>query len=202
MNKPLLIGVTGGMGSGKSTVCRIFETLGTPVYYADDRGKALMVEDSKLVKQITAEFGSDSYTPTGQLNRGYLAEIVFPNSEQLEKLNSLVHPSVARDFENWVLNNQGHGYLLKEAALLYETGSYASLDATICVFASKKIRVQRVLLRDAQRKREQVEEIIERQTNDAARKKLSNYKVDNDGAKLLIPQVSSIHQKILQSTGH
>lgn len=202
MSKTLLIGVTGGIGSGKSTVCKIFEILGIPVYYADDRGKALMVEDPKLVEQIIAEFGQESYTTAGQLDRIYLAERVFPNPEKLEKLNSFVHPAVANDFEEWVLANQNKDYLLKEAALLYEIGAYKALDATICVMASKGVRTQRVLLRDEQRTIEQVEQIIERQTNDATRRKLSDYTVDNDGTKLLIPQVSSIHNKILQSTGH
>ena len=185
MRKPLLIGVTGGIGSGKSTVCKIFETLGIPVYYADDRGKVLMVEDPKLVKRIMTEFGQESYTSTGQLNRAYLAQIVFPNPERLEKLNSFVHPSVATDFEKWVLTNQDKDYLLKEAALLYEIGSYKALDATICVMASKDVRIQRVLLRDEQRTKEQVEQIIESQTNDATRRKLSDYRVEND--TLLLP---------------
>ena len=202
MNKPLLIGVTGGIGSGKSTVCKIFETLGVPVYYADDRGKTLMTEDPKLVEQIISEFGNESYADSGQLNRAYLAQMVFPNPEKLEKLNSFVHPSVANDFKKWVYVNQNKDYLLKEAALLYEIGSYKALDSTICVMASKGVRIQRVLLRDKQRTREQVEQILERQSDDATRRKLADYKVDNGGAKLLIPQVLSIHNKILQSASH
>lgn len=199
MSKPLLIGVTGGIGSGKSTVCKIFEALGISVYYADDRGKTLMVENPKLVEHIIAEFGRESYTNTGQLDRAHLAKMVFPNPERLEKLNSFVHPAVADDFEKWVFANQDKDYLLKEAALLYEIGSYKALDASICVMAPKGVRTQRVLLRDAQRTVEQVEQIIERQTNDVTRRKLSDYRVDNDGTKLLIPQVSNIHNNILQS---
>lgn len=202
MNKPLLIGVTGGIGSGKSTVCKIFETLGVPVYYADDRGKTLMTGDPELVEQIISEFGSESYTGSGELNRAYLAQMVFPNPEKLEKLNSFVHPSVANDFKQWVYANQNKDYLLKEAALLYEIGSYKALDSTISVMASKDVRTQRVLLRDEQRTLAQVEQILERQTNDATRRKLADYKVDNGGAKLLIPQVLSIHDKILGSASH
>jgi len=202
MNKPRLVGITGGIGSGKSTVCKIFEVLGVPIYYADDRGKQLLLEDKTLVIKVKSEFGNESYTADGQLNRSYLADIVFSNPTELEKLNGLVHPAVAKDFALWVQSKGEHPYVLKEAALLYETTSYKSMDDTICVYASKKTMIKRVLLRDLQRTSKQVEQIISQQTSDGVRKKLSTYAIQNDSDSLLIPQVLKVHKAILQSAGH
>lgn len=196
MNSPKLIGITGGIGSGKSTVCSIFEVLGVPVYYADDRGKFLLTNDQEIVKKVKTAFGESSYTDDGELNRSYLSELVFSNPEQLEKLNGLVHPAVGVDFKKWVKVNNKHPYILKEAALLFETSSYETLDKIICVFAPKKVRIERVLLRDTQRSLEQVERIIGQQTNDETRRKLSTYKIQNDTKSLLIPQVMKIHEAL------
>ena len=202
MSKPMLVGITGGIGSGKSTVCKIFEVLGVPVYYADDRGKALLTEDEVLIQQVKKEFGNESYSSKGVLNRQYLAQEVFSNSSRLEKLNALVHPAVAEDFKDWVALNSKSRYVLKEAALLYEIGPYKQLDATICVMASESIRKQRVLLRDQERTMEQIQQIMNKQTDDSTRKKLSDYIVKNDSKRLLIPQVNEIHQAILRSTSN
>lgn len=202
MNNPLLIGITGGIGSGKSTVCKIFEVLGVPIYYADDRGKQLLTENEMLVEQVKSEFGVQSYTSDGNLNRSYLADIVFSKPAKLEKLNSLVHPAVAQDFKVWVESKSDCPYVLKEAALLFETTSYKSLNEVICVYASKKTRIERVLLRDLQRTLEQVEQIMGQQTSDGVRKKLSTYAIQNDSDSLLIPQVMKVHKAILKSAGH
>ncbi len=202
MSKPLLIGITGGIGSGKSTVCKIFRSLNVPVYYADDRGKKLLTENDSLVSQVKSEFGHESYLESGELNRQYLAEKVFSNPEALEKLSQLVHPVVASDFKEWVSLNQSSPYLLKEAALLFETVSYKQLDRTICVLASEKVRLQRVLLRDPQRAKSQVENIMSQQTNDQERKGLSDYLIINESDEMLIPQVMKVHEKILELTGN
>lgn len=202
MNKPWLVGITGGIGSGKSTVCKIFEVLGVPIYYADEKAKQLLVEDEMLVGEIKSEFGAQCYTSDGQLNRSHLAEIVFPNPTELEKLNRLVHPAVAKDFALWSQSKENHSYVLKEAALLFETASYKSLDEIICVYASKKIRIERVLLRDLHRSLEQVEQILTQQTSDEVRKELSTYAIQNDSERLLIPQVLKAHKAILKSAGH
>lgn len=202
MNNPRLVGITGGIGSGKSTVCKIFEVLGVPIYYADDRGKQLLIENKVLVEEVKSEFGMQSYTTEGHLNRSYLADLVFSNAAKLEKLNSLVHPAVAQDFKIWVESKGDHPYVLKEAALLFETTSYKSLDEIICVYASKKTRVERVLLRDLQRTSEQVEQIMAQQTSDGVRKKLSTYAIQNDSDSLIIPQVMKVHDAILKSVGH
>lgn len=202
MNKPLLVGITGGIGSGKSTVSRIFESLDVPVYYADDRGKALLVEDPALIEQVKSTFGAESYAEHGSLNTSYLASEVFPNPKKLEVLNGLVHPAVARDFEMWANQHSNNPYLLKEAALLYEIGSYKQLDATLCVMAPKELRLERVLLRDPTRSRQQIMQIMERQTDDTVRKELADYLINNDGNKLLIPQVLNVHAKLLKSAGN
>lgn len=202
MNNPRLIGITGGIGSGKSTVCKIFDVLGVPIYYADNRGKQLLVENEVLVEQVKSEFGEQSYTSDGNLNRSYLADIVFSKPVKLEKLNSLVHPAVAQDFKTWLESKGDYPYVLKEAALLFETTSYKSLNEVICVYASKKTRIDRVLLRDLQRTLEQVEQIMDQQTSDGVRKKLSAYAIQNDSDSLLIPQVMKVHRAILKSAGY
>lgn len=197
MISPLLVGITGGIGSGKSTASKIFEILGIPVYYADDRGKLLMTEDQSLVASIRETFGPRSYFEDGTLNRAYLASEVFSNEERLAILNSLVHPAVAKDFEIWAKKYSQTPYLLKEAALLFEAGSYQQLDKTICVLAKRSVRIERILLRDEQRSVQEIEQIIDRQTSDGQRKKLSDFIINNDGDELLIPQVLSIHQELL-----
>ncbi|HCB47151.1 MAG TPA: dephospho-CoA kinase, partial [Algoriphagus sp.] len=138
--KPKLVGITGGIGSGKSTVAKIFEILGIPVYYADDKAKSLMNHDSELKEQIIQEFGEESYNSEGDLNRKYLASTVFSDPEKVKKINSLVHPAVGRDFETWA-SIQSTSYVLKEAALIFETGGEKKLDAVINVSSPLKIRV-------------------------------------------------------------
>ena len=196
MSKPLLVGVTGGIGSGKSMVCKILSSLGVPVYYADDRAKALYIEDEELKVVIIDLFGEESYV-NGQLNRAYLAERVFNDKDELAKMNALVHPAVAKDFEAFVERHADSQLILKEAALLYETGSYQSLDKTIAVLANKELRIKRVLLRDPQRSAEQVNGILEKQTSDNQRKKLADFIVRNDEQEMLIPQVMKIYNELL-----
>lgn len=189
MSKPLLIGLTGGIGSGKTTVSQVFASLKVPIYYADDRGKLLMTEDAELKGQITEVFGAESYDANGSLNRAYLAQKVFSDEEELQKLNAMVHPAVGRDFAAWVNNNLHELYLIKEAALIFEAGSYKQLDKVINVSATKEERLHRVLLRDMQRSREQILAIMEKQLSEGERKSRSDYQIDNNGKKMVIPQV-------------
>ena len=191
-NLLLRIGITGGIGSGKSTVARIFSLLGVPVYNADERAKWLMVHDENLISNIITQFGQDSYID-GQLNRQYLAEKVFKDELLVEKLNTLVHPAVASDFADWS-SNYSSGYVLKEAALLFETGSYNELDATILVASPIELRIKRIEKRDPQRSREQIENIISRQIAIDEALSLADYVIDNDDSKLLIPQVLGLHR--------
>ena len=147
MARPLQVGITGGIGSGKSTVAKIFNVLGIPVYDADSRAKALMNTDSILIEQIKKEFGDAAYT-NGQLDRKYLAQQVFGFPERLKKLNSFVHPRVAEDYSTWVQSHADKHYVLKEAALLFEAGSAAQLDTIIVVTAPEEVRIKRVMQRD------------------------------------------------------
>ena len=197
MNKPLLIGITGGIGSGKTTVAKVFKTLGVPVYYADDRAKQLMVQDQALVSDIKALFGEESYDPEAHLNRAYLTQRVFSDARELEKLNALVHPAVGRDFDNWVANHDNYPYLLKEAALIFETGSHKLLYKVVAVTAPVEERVKRVLLRDIHRSRQQVLAIMKQQLSESERKSRADFIIDNSGEVMVIPQVIALNHKFL-----
>lgn len=189
----LKIGITGGIGSGKTTVCQIFETLGIPIYYADARAKWLMSNDENLKSGILDLFGPEAYLDH-QLNRPFIAGIVFQDRSKLDQLNQLVHPAVAKDSLNWHLA-QTAPYTLKEAALLFESGSYQQLDQIIVVTAPKNIRIQRVM------KRDQVEEaaVVARMNNQMPENEkvaLANYIIYNDGKQALIPQVFKVDKAL------
>lgn len=196
---PLLVGITGGIGSGKSTVCKLFTLLGIPVYTADDRAKWLMSHEPQLKEKILASFGTESYTPNGELNRGYLAETVFSNPEKVAALNALVHPAVGKDFAEWV-GQQNAPYLIKEAALLFETGAAKELDYVINVSSPLRVRMARVLLRDPQRTEEQVNQIIDQQLPDEEKNELADFSIKNTDNKLLLPQVIALHEQLLRKT--
>ncbi|WP_436517989.1 dephospho-CoA kinase [Ekhidna sp. To15] len=193
MNKePLIVGVTGGIGSGKSTVCKVFETLGAITYYADDRAKWLMNNDDELKEKIKGLFGEQAYRE-GTLDRKHIASIAFKDQSILERLNQLVHPAVAKDVSQWVEENQQAPLLLKEAALLYETGSYKSLSKTILVTAPEVIRIRRVIQRDSHRSAEDVKAIIDKQMGDDEKITLADFVIDNDEKRSVIKQVMDIH---------
>lgn len=198
-SRPLLVGITGGIGSGKSTVCKLFSLLGAPIYSADDRAKWLMSHDPALKEKILSEFGSESYYATGELNRGYLAETVFSNPEKVASLNALVHPAVGKDFKQWV-SQQTAPYLLKEAALLFETGAAKELDYVINVSSPLRVRMARVLLRDPQRTEEQVNQIIDQQLPDEEKNERADFSIKNTDNKLLIPQVLEVHAQLCNAT--
>lgn len=197
MKKPLQIGITGGIGSGKSLVCRIFSLLNVPVYDADSRAKAIMTTDGILVSQITKEFGVLSYRAEGVLNREYLAQHVFNDSEKLKTLNALVHPRVTVDFEQW-LSEQQAPYVLKEAALLFEAKSNATLDKVIVVSAPENLRVARVLARDKHRTEQQVKDIIRNQLSEEEKLKRADYIIMNNESQPIIPQVLELHALFLE----
>jgi dephospho-CoA kinase len=192
---PLQIGITGGIGSGKSVVCRIFQTLGVPVYDADSRAKFLMTSDGILVSAIKKEFGSLSFSDDGTLNRMYLAETVFGDPERLEKLNALVHPAVARDYAEWVRIKKGVKYVIKEAALLFETGSYEHLDYTGLVVAPEELRINRIRKRDPQRTMDHIRQIMARQMPESEARKKADFVIVNDDAQPLLPQVLQLHHR-------
>lgn len=196
--QPKLVGITGGIGSGKSTVARIFTILGIPVYYADDRAKRLMAEDYELKTAISENFGKEAYDQNGVLNRDYLAKHVFADPEKVKTINALVHPAVKKDFEGWVAQ-QTTPYILKEAALLFETGSYKALDKTINVSSPLVTRMTRIMARDPHRSEEQIHQIIDKQLPDEDKNALADFVIKNTDNKLLIPQVLKIHEELLKA---
>ena len=197
MNKLIQIGITGGIGSGKSIVCNVFQLLGTPVYDADSRAKSLMTTDGILMSAIKKEFGVLSYNPDGSLNREFLAKQVFNNQERLGKLNEMVHPRVGVDYRNWLTQQITSNYVIKEAALIFEAGTCKELDKVVVVHASEELRIQRVLHRDPQRSAQQVKGIMNNQL--AAEEKLSraDYIIMNDEKQLVIPQIISLHRTFM-----
>ena len=195
MKRPFQVGITGGIGSGKSLVCRIFGLLGVPVYDADSHAKALMTTDGILISQIKKEFGDLSYHSDGSLNRAWLGERAFLNEEKLQKLNSFVHPRVAADYENWLRRYSEEPYVLKEAALLFESGSYRGLDKIIVVSAPEELRQNRVMQRDAHRTVEQFKGIVEKQMPEAEKSQRADYIIVNDDTSAVIPQVLKLHKE-------
>ena len=190
----LKVGLTGGIGSGKSTVARIFEVLGIPVYYADEAAKKLMNEEGELKEQILLLLGPDAYAG-GTLDRKYVAGLVFHDPAKLEKLNALVHPATIND-ANWWFKQQSSTYAIKEAALIFESGAHDLLDYVIGVYTPGPLRIERVMQRD----RLSHEEIISRMKNqldEDTKMELCNFVITNDEKHLVIPQVIAIHENLM-----
>lgn len=195
LGMPLRIGLTGGIGSGKSTVARIFEVLGIPVYYADQEAKRIMHEDEKLKEQIVQHFGKNAYDK-GQLNNKYLAAIVFNDRKKLELLNSLVHPATIRDSEKW-MSEQTTPYAIKEAALIFESHSQEYLDYVIGVSAPDPLRIHRTMQRDGIN-REAVLARMGKQIQERIKMRLCDFIVYNDEQQAVIPQVLALHEKLVK----
>lgn len=191
----LKVGITGGMGSGKTTVCKIFETLGIPVYHADDRAKYLMTHDKMLIKKIKSIFGEKAYRTDLQLNRKHISNIAFQDPEKLKELNKAVHPVVIKDSEQWHNSQENAPYTLKEAALLFESGGNKKLDKIITIVAPLEIRIKRILERD-QTTKEDVMARIKNQLSDEEKVAKSDYVIHNDTKKGLIQQVLEIHSEL------
>lgn len=193
----LKIGVTGGIGVGKSIVCRMFGVLGIPVYDADTRAKWVMQHDAALKKELQEAFGEETYNSQGQLNRTYLASVVFNNQERLNMLNALVHPHVGADFDQWAAGNAGAPYLIKEAALMFESESWRQLDEIIVVSAPLDVRLKRLLKRDTHRTEADIRSIIARQLSEEEKIARAQHVLYNDEKQLIIPQVLALHQEFL-----
>ncbi|MFA6086028.1 dephospho-CoA kinase [Mucilaginibacter sp.] len=191
------VGITGNIGSGKTTVSKIFKVLGIPVFYADDEAKKVMVTDSLLIAGIKQAFGNESYFADGTLNRKHIAAIVFNNNDELTKLNALVHPAVFRAFDNWVLQfDDKVPYVMKEAALMFESDSYKMCDRTIMVSAPLDLRTKRVMQRDGI-SAEEVQSRNARQFPEEKKREMANDLIINDDTQLVIPQVLKLHQLYL-----
>jgi dephospho-CoA kinase len=192
MTLPLLIGVTGGIGSGKSMVCRLFECLDVPVYYADSRAKWLTNHDSEIREKVTALLGSESYDANGRYNTSFVASVVFKDEDVLKELNAIIHPVVLRDTREWLMSHSGLPYVVKEAAIMAKAGQANAMNYVVVVEAPVNLRVKRILQRD-KRSEQEVRAIIERQVTDEARKEIADFTVDNDETAALIPQVLALH---------
>jgi dephospho-CoA kinase len=184
-----IIGLTGGIGSGKSTIANFFSEFGIPVYIADDAAKKLMLSD-EITKSITNVFGASVFDKR-KLNNAKLAEIVFNNVNELEKLNRIIHPAVKKDFNEWLIKNNNYSHVVYEAAILFESGSYKVCDIIITVIAPEEIRINRVIKRDGTT-REQVLSRIKMQWNDADRISKSHFVIINENLKIAKDEVHKI----------
>ncbi|MBK8610912.1 MAG: dephospho-CoA kinase [Chitinophagaceae bacterium] len=189
------VGLTGGIGSGKTTVAKAFEVLGIPVYYADEAAKRLMNDHDTLKQKIKTTFGDNAYRE-GKLDRKYLSAVVFNNPEKLALLNSLVHPATLQDAERW-MKLQSAPYAIKEAALIFESGAQEHLDYVIGVTAPAPLRILRTMQRDGIT-REEVIARMDKQMDDNIKMKLCDFVIKNDEQEMLLPQVHALHEKLLK----
>ncbi|HMU69733.1 MAG TPA: dephospho-CoA kinase [Chitinophagales bacterium] len=191
------VGITGGIGSGKSTVCKIFEVLGVPVYYADERAKEILQTDAEIIKRVKDLFGEDVYDSNHVLDRKRVAFVVFHEPEFLAQYNKIIHPAVLLDSEKWMQRHLQYPYVIKEAALLFESGGNKQLDKVICVTAPEDLRIQRVMQRDNTTE-EQVRSRMANQMSEEEKLEKSDFILYNDGSAPLIRQVLNIHEKLLE----
>ena len=192
----LKVGVTGGIGSGKSTVSRFFSALGVPVYDSDQRAKTLMQYDDSIRSKIKIEFGDNAYHKN-ELNRSYLAEIVFKNESKLKQLNAIVHPVVKTDFINWLSQNSNAKFIIKEAAIMIESGAYKDLDKLIVVNASMNQKIKWIKQRD-QLSLEDIKNRIQNQLSDEIRNQYADFIIENNsGKRELKQQVLSVYNKLI-----
>lgn len=189
------VGLTGNIGSGKSTVIQIFETLGVPVYHADLEAKKFLKKDH-VKRLINDRFGTDVFSG-GQINRKKLAAIVFNDSEALNFLNAVIHPLVKEDLNSWMIRKKHHAYVIQEAAILFESGFYKDFDKVILISCPEDVAAKRVMKRDGVT----VEEVLQRRANQWSQDKkigLSDYIIDNSGNTLVLPQVLEIHKQLIE----
>lgn len=188
------VGLTGNMGSGKTTVCKVFEILGAPVFYADTEAKKLF-SSPEIQQQVEKLFGREVFANDGTINTKALGAQVFTNAPLLKKLNAIIHPAVYDKFEQWASKQQNSPYIIQEAAILFETGSYQKFHYNILVYAPENLLVERVIKRD-QLSREQVLDRLSHQMDQEAKKVLADWIVVNDDTTMVIPQVLAIHKDL------
>lgn len=191
------IGITGGIGSGKTTVARVFEQLGIPVYHADYWAKEIMNTEPLVIERLKELFGEHIYDSAGKANRKRIAELVFADKNKLNELNSIIHPAVWLHGENWLKQHTGKPYILKEAAILFESGGNKDMDKVIMVTAPKQLRTERVMKRDMVTAAE-VEARMANQWPDEQKIALSDFVIVNDDRQLVIPQVLEVHRVLTE----
>jgi dephospho-CoA kinase len=194
MNKIIKVGITGGIGSGKSTICNVFKILGSPVFEADTVAKEILSKNDSVKKEIIHLFGKDIYSPEGVVNRKKLAEIIFNDDIQLRKVNNIIHPAVQNEFNNW-LKNQVTSYIIHEAAILFESEFYKMMDFTILISAPESERINRVIKRDGITEK-QVRERMLRQWNEEKKQKLADVVLYNNNKNLIIPEIIKIDKNL------
>ena len=194
--KPKLIGITGGIGAGKSTVSTICKHLGFKVYNSDQRAKEIVSEDSIIKKKLISFFGNNIYK-NGVLERKFLSDKIFNDKSSLQQINSIIHPAVKKDFNSWVINNSNEKILFKESALLLESGAYKELDKIILIVSDKNLRVSRVLNRDQKRSKKEIESIIDKQIDEVDAIKYADIVIDNNHKKMLLPSVIQEIEKLI-----
>ncbi len=195
----LKVGITGGIGSGKSTICNIFRNLGVPIFTSDEVGREVLSKDEAVRKKIIRLFDQDIYLSNGEIDRVRLATIIFNDPQAMEQVTEIVHPAVQERFNAWCLNHADSPYVLKEAAILLESGHYHDLDKIINVFAPKEDRIKRVIERDGVIP----EEVLKRmrfQYTDEERNKLADFIILNEDIEGLLPQVMELHEIFLNET--
>jgi len=190
------VGLTGGIGSGKSLICSILKHLGVPVYYADTEAKKLMNSDLELRKQIVRLFGEQAYG-RGDLDSSYVAGQLFGDNALLKAMNSIVHPAVRKDFKRWAELQNDIPYVVEEAAILFESGAYKEMDFTVLTSAPEEVRIKRVMERDGS-DRDSVLKRMGHQWSEKELRKLADYVIENDGQEMLLPQVIELHNKLLK----
>lgn len=200
MKQPRQIGVTGGIGSGKSVVCRVFSALGVPVYEADARAKWLTEHDPDLRADVVRVLGPEAYDETGRYNRAWVGSRVFTDPALLARLNAVIHPRVLADTDTWVRQHTNAPYVVKEAALMRAAGDGNTLDKVVVVYTPLALRVARIRQRDPHRTEADIQAIIDRQITDEARLKLANHVLLNDESLLLLPQILALHDAFSRLT--
>jgi dephospho-CoA kinase len=192
----LKVGITGGIGTGKSIVCNLFAVLGVPIYNADMQAKALVIANQNLKNAIIAAFGTAAYLPNGEYNRKLISEIVFNDSQALATLNKIIHPYVFQDFDDWCAIQQHEAYIVKEAALMIESGSHLQNDYTILVIAPLAQRLKNIAKRDGLLPA-QIDKIIANQLPESEKVPFADFIIQNDESHSLIEQVLAIHHQLI-----
>lgn len=191
----LKIGITGGIGSGKSTVCKVFSLLNIPIYNTDEEAKKLLYFNDDINTQVVKSFGDGVLGNDKLIDRSKLAEIVFTDKEKLNTLNNIIHPAVAEHFNNWCRQQKNAPYVLKEAAILFESGAYKAVDKVISVVAPVNLKIERTIKRD-NTTAELVQQRMNNQTSDEEKTKRSDFVIKNTEKELLIPQIIAIHEQL------
>jgi dephospho-CoA kinase len=193
----LKIGITGGIGSGKTTVCKMFGLLGVPIYNADEAAKNLMQNNIELQQKIIKAFGNSIINDQQQIDKQKLSATVFAVPEKLQVLNNLVHPAVARDFEEWISKQKKAKYVLKEAAILFESGAYRQVDKVITVSTPLELRIIRAMQR-LNLTRNEIEQRIKNQWSDELKIEKSDFVIYNNEQQLLIPQIVALDKMVIE----